>query len=92
MSKSVDEFIKLLKENPKDWLNNSGINYPYKSLISKDESIKIEKHGNTCCLSVITLTCGNNEVLTTWFDRFKLENAVSEWFRNIGLKELEVVR
>ena len=56
------------------------------------ESIKIEKHGNTCCLSVITLTCGNNEVLTTWFDRFKLENAVSEWFRNIGLKELEVVR
>jgi hypothetical protein len=89
VSKSVDEVIKLLKDNPKDWLNNSGIDYYYNSLISKDECLKIDKHGNTCYFSVITLTCGNNEVLTTWFDRFKLENAVSEWFRKIGLKELE---
>ena len=89
MSKSVDEVIKLLKEDQKYWSNFSGFDPCYNSLISKDGCLEIERHGNSCCFSIIILTCENNRIPITWFDRFKLEKAVSKWFRKAGLDQLK---
>ncbi len=81
MSKFVDEIIKDLKDNPKDYKVNN------RSGIEKRE-VEINSCGNIRAMSLIHILINDKEMITTYIDRWKLEVAISEWYRTIDLKTL----
>lgn len=70
-----------MRDNPLSWydVNGSGI---------KSGSITILGHGNSKILSIIHVFIQEKDMLTTWCDRYRLEKAISEWYKNIPLEHL----
>lgn len=82
MSKFVDEIIRDIKKNPQSWedVKGSGL---------KKGGIEL-----CCCcvgyrfLSVCFVEINDEEIPTTYWDKWKIETAVTWWYKNIDLKFL----
>jgi hypothetical protein len=79
MSKYVDEIILSLEQRPNEWRSREGHEL-YR------EGIQITGHGNSTMLSIIDVWLNGIHQITTWKDRYRLERAVSKWFRVFDLK------
>jgi len=84
MSKFVDEIIHDIRTNPDTWQDQCGYG------IKKDNVI-VTDYGNTAILSIISVYVNNKEMTRTWRDGYKLEKAVSWWYRNVSLKTLSAL-
>lgn len=81
MSKFVEEIIKDITDNPTTWSNYSGQG------VYKDE-IYITQYGNGAILSLIRCYIKDSNVPITYKDRYKLEKAVTKWYKTINLSNL----
>ena len=84
MSKFVDEIIDDIKSNPDSWRDQIGYG------IKKDRII-ITGHGNSAILSVIDVYVNNKQITRTYIDAFRLEKAVSWWYKNVSLKTISAL-
>lgn len=84
MSKFIDEIITDIKADPDSWRDQCG------NGIKKGEVI-ITDHGNSALLSIIDVYVNNKRITRTWRDGYRLEKAVSWWYKNVSLKTLSVV-
>jgi len=82
MSKYVDEIIKDLKANPKSYLD-------YKGCGVKNDNIIIDNYGNTRLLSVIWLYINLKPMPITYMDKWRLEVAVKNWYKNASLETIK---
>lgn len=81
MSKFVDETILSLKQEPENWLRDG-----YWTLTNKN--VSIYWYGNTRALSVIDFSIDDERQPISYFDAWKLEVAVSKWYKNISISHL----
>lgn len=85
MSKYVDEIIKDIRDNPNSWKRlDTGNCYDG---IQKG-NIKLTQYGNTRLLSIINVEIDNVRQRKTYLDSWRLESAVTWWYKNIGLNHL----
>ncbi|WP_064967865.1 hypothetical protein [Tenacibaculum ovolyticum] len=84
MSKYIDEIIADILSNPKSYKD-------YKSCGITKGNIIIKGFGNPKILSVIDVNINGKDMPTTYFDRYKLEYAISIWYENIDLETLKKV-
>lgn len=83
MSQFVDDIIHHLDKNS-DLFTHVGPG----ALRSVGGDTDISGHGNTALLSIIKVRVQDEPVPLTYMDTYKLEKAVSRWFRNISLNHL----
>ena len=83
-SQFVKDIIKDIKEKPE--LFELNMNFKFVEGIKyKDRDISISGYGNTRFLSVIILYVKGRDIQTRYFDKWKLEIAVKEWFTNANI-------
>jgi len=82
MSKIADELLTDIKSNPDSWRNYKGYG------IQKD-SIIICGYGNSALLSIIDIEINGNDIpALEYMDKYRLEKAITNWYRIVGLKTL----
>lgn len=81
MSKFIDEIVYSIRENSSEWCDNDGCGV-------KKGNIEVSLYGNSAMLSIINVWINGKTVPTTWLDRFKLEKAISFWYRNVPLSTI----
>jgi hypothetical protein len=81
MSKFVDEIIQDLKNNPKTFFDCRGVGV-------KKENIAVIGYGNTRVLSIIDVLVNGESIPTSYMDKWRLEVAIKNWYRNADLSTL----
>lgn len=93
MSKFVNELLGSIyqhKDNWRPYVGNVEVNgyTVYYRFGLQRENIIIFNYGNGAIFSVIDVLVGGKKTLTTYSDRYKLENAVKWWYKNVDLETL----
>lgn len=78
MSVVIDELVKDIRNNPSSYTPKMEAFHGLKK-----EGVEIKLCGNTCLLSICNVYINGEPFPTTYIDRWKVEKAVSWWYRNM---------
>lgn len=88
MSKLVNEVVADIKTNSNDWVADSS-GHRYDAIRHKVKDIKITGYGNTRVFSVVELSINGIRVCPLgYYNAWKLEVALKDWYKNIKLSAL----
>jgi hypothetical protein len=93
MSKFVKELLHSIYQDKDSWsqyaaiVRIDGFSIPYKTGIERNNVI-IYNYGNSAILSIIRVKIENKDVRLTYWDCYKLEKAVTWWYKNVTLETL----
>ncbi len=82
MSKFVDQIIEELKTQPQSFKD-------YKGRGVQKNNLVVRGFGNSAHLSIIHVELSGVDMPLTYFDKFRLERAISNWYETIPLDVLE---
>ena len=82
MSKYVDDILKSIKENPRDWVD---IEHGIKHI---EDNIQIRDFGNSRILSLINVVINDKFIPTSYIDCWRLEKMIKWWYRRVQLEHL----
>lgn len=84
MSKFVSEIIDSIKNEPTSWKD-------YKGFGCQKEDIIVYGYGNTRVLSTCGVKINDKTMPLTYIDKYRLDKAVSNWYKTVSLKTIMVV-
>lgn len=87
MSKFVDEILEDIKTNKNSWAKNHSWE---KGKGIRKKNIIIGFYGNSAIFSIIDVYIDNQSMPLTYLDRWRLEKAVTWWYKNIDLERAMV--
>ena len=84
MSRFIEEILKDLKDNPETFMDYHG------NGVQKG-NIKIYQYGNSRMLSRLRVYINGKDIPTSYIDRWRLEAAITKWYRSVSLDVLKVL-